>query len=104
MPCICFLCNGETFPLAAQELCPRGLGCNEIQSRVSLLGYLCVLSIKLAPPPPKINVKNWKVNSRGSSDEWAFCSKSSVTQNGETCREKSLMKQGCCECSGGKAK
>lgn len=53
-----FLCHTfvlsitETFPLAAQEPCPRGHGYNELQSRVSLLGYLCVLAIKLTPPPP----------------------------------------------------
>lgn len=40
--------RGEAFPLAAQQPCPRGRGYNEFQSRVSLLGYLCALPIKLA--------------------------------------------------------
>lgn len=62
-----FLCHTfvlsitETFPLAAQEPCPRGRGYNELQSRVSLLGYLCVLPVKLTPPPPLRQTKKKKI-------------------------------------------
>lgn len=53
--------RGEAFPLAAQQPCPRGRGYNEFQSRVSLLGYLCALPIKLAHTHPlKSNVKKLK--------------------------------------------